>query len=114
MDVPIPLTCPQCHQPVLPDAYFCPNCGKALKEKPPSTTWWTQLGIYALSALLPPLGLWPAVKYIRSKDAKSRRVGWIAVALTAISLILSIWFFQVIIQQFNKSINAASGGLLGG
>jgi hypothetical protein len=111
MDVPAPLACPQCHQPVLPDAYFCPNCGKSLKEKPPPTRWWTQLGIYLLSALLPPLGLWPAVKYIRSSDALAKRVGWIAVALTVISLIASVWLAQIIIQQVQQAMTAASGGL---
>ena len=114
MEMPVPQICPVCHQSVSPDAYFCPNCGHELKAKPPSTTWWSQLGIYALSALLPPLGLWPAWKYLKSSDAAARRVGWIAVALTAISLVVSVWLFQYMMQQLNQSLNAASGGLLGG
>jgi predicted amidophosphoribosyltransferase len=111
-EIPVPLLCPVCHQPVTPEEYFCPNCGKSLKEKPPSTRWWTQLGLYALSVCLPPLGLWPAWKYLRSADQSARRVGWIAVALTAVSLVASIFLFQIIMNQLTQSLNASLGGLL--
>lgn len=100
--------CPICHQPVLPDAYFCPNCGAPLRAKPPSTAWWSQLGVYALSFFLPPLGLWPAVKYIRSDDAAARRVGWIAVVLTAASIVVMIWLTEALINSLQSQLNNAS------
>ena len=69
-------TCPQCHQPIQPDWYFCQNCGKELKAKPRSTTVLAQVGIYALSVFLPPLGLWPGIKYVREADPKAEQCGW--------------------------------------
>jgi hypothetical protein len=104
----IPTLCPICHQPVTPTAYFCPNCGAPLRPKPPSTTLLTQIGIYALSLLLPPLGLWPAIKYIRSNDEAARRVGWIAFALTVISIIVTIWLTEALIQNLQAQLDAAS------
>jgi len=53
----ISAVCPTCHQPVSPEDYFCPNCGKDLKAKPLSVSITTQIGIYLLSIFLPPLGL---------------------------------------------------------
>jgi amino acid transporter len=100
--------CSVCHQPILLEAYFCPNCGNPLKPKPPSTTWWTQLGIYALSLFLPPLGLWPAVKYLRSSDEIAKRVGWIAVALTVISIVIAIWLTEALIQNLQSQLDSAS------
>ena len=105
------MLCPQCHQPVLATEYFCPNCGKDLKEKPPGTKWWNQLYIYSLSFFLPPLGLWPAWKYIRSKDGTAQRVGWIAVALTVIAIVVSIFLFQDFVNSFSQYVNSSSGGL---
>src|SRR5581483_4383428 len=107
MDLTQPI-CPICHQTIQPGWYFCANCGRALQAKPPSTTWWSQLGIYALSLALPPLGLWPAFKYIRSHDNTARTVGWIAVGLTVVSVIASIYLFQQLMQQLTATLNGAS------
>jgi uncharacterized membrane protein YvbJ len=107
MEAPSPLICPQCHLPVSLDDYFCPNCGKNLREKPPSTTWLTQLGLYALSFFLPPLGLWPAVKYLKSADPKAKKIGWVIVVITVIAIIISIWLFQIFLVQVQDSFNNA-------
>ena len=104
----VPTLCPVCHQPIPAAAYFCPNCGAPLRPKPPSTAWWSQLGIYALSLFLPPLGLWPAVKYIRSNDETARWVGWIAVALTVISIALVVWETRALTQYLQNQLDNAS------
>lgn len=105
----IPPTCPQCHQPVQPEWYFCPNCGKDLRAKPRSTTVLMQVGIYALSVFLPPLGLWPGIQYLREADPKAKQIGMAAIALTVVSTIVTVWityaFLESYINQVNQSIN---------
>jgi zinc-ribbon domain len=105
------LTCPQCHQPVQPEFYFCPNCGKALREKPLSTSVGTQAWIYALSIALPivaylAISYWPGVKYLRSGDEKAKQIGMIATVLLVLSTIVTFWLAIVWIQQtVQQSVN---------
>ena len=99
------LTCPDCKQNVSTEDYFCPNCGKKLKEKPQSTTILRQILIYLLSIFLPPLGLWPAIKYIKQKDNKSKMIGYIAIILTIISVGISIWLYLGFINTVNQQLN---------
>jgi len=96
--------CPQCHQAVSPEWYFCANCGKNLKEKPPSTSWLTQTWLYLLSALLPPLGLWPGMKYLKSSYPPARRVGIIIVIITVISFVIG---FVIFYQWLNNAVQQA-------
>lgn len=71
----------------------------------PSTTVGRQIFIYLLSFLLPPLGLWPAIKYLKQKDEKSRMIGFIAIILTIISTVITIWFSMGFIDTFNQQLN---------
>ncbi|MCL5733286.1 MAG: zinc ribbon domain-containing protein [Patescibacteria group bacterium] len=99
------LKCPYCGAPIDANFYFCPNCGKQLRIKPAQTSVMSQIGVYLLSFFLPPLGLWPAYKYLKQSDGKSKMIGWIAVALTVISLVLAVWLFQGFTAYLNQSIN---------
>jgi hypothetical protein len=103
------LNCPNCNQNILVQDYFCPNCGKKLKDKPQPVTVGRQILVYLLSFLLPPLGLWPAVKYLRQKDDKSRMIGFVSVVLTIISIVITVWltmgFVNAVNQQLNSSLN---------
>jgi predicted nucleic acid-binding Zn ribbon protein len=99
------LNCPGCKQPVESQDYFCSNCGRKIKEKPQSTTVLRQIYVYLLSILLPPFGLWPAVKYLKQKDGKSRIIGFVAVILTAISVAISIWLYFGLMDAVNKQLN---------
>jgi len=99
------LSCPACKQNILTEYYFCPSCGKKLKEKPQSTTILRQILIYLLSIFLPPLGLWPAIKYIKQKDNKSKMIGCIAIILTIISVGISIWLYLGLINTVNQQLN---------
>lgn len=98
------LICSACHQPISPDYYFCPNCGNGLKEKPTPVSIVMQIGIYALSIFLPPLGFWPGFKYVIKKYPQAKRVGIIAIVLTALSTVLTVWatfsLFQDYLNQF--------------
>jgi len=99
------LICPECHQPILPAYYFCPNCGHNLKEKPTPVSIPLQIGIYALCLLLPPFGYWPGVKYVIKKYPPMRRVGIIAIVLTTISTALTIWAIFALFQNYLNTFN---------
>jgi hypothetical protein len=107
------VTCPVCHNKNSSSFYFCPNCGKQLHEKPLSLSFWKQLGIYALSLLLPPLGLWPAVKYLRQKSIAAKLVGVIAIILTIISTVVTLYYFYQIMSQMGKTMNIELNKLQG-
>jgi len=118
--LPISNVCSVCHQPILPQYYFCPNCGAKANEAPLSTTFKTQIGIYAFSIILPMICFlfvtrWPGVKYFKSPDPKAKNIGKIAWGLLIISTILVIWFAyiytQKIIQSTVNSINTDFSGL---
>jgi hypothetical protein len=102
--------CPSCSLPVLAAFYFCPNCGKQLRDKQIAISLGEQVGIYLLSALLPPLGLWPAIKYLKRSDPISKRVGIIAIVLTLFSIIISMMFLSNIINQTMQQFNTLNTG----
>lgn len=72
----------------------------------PSTTVGRQIFVYLLSFLLPPLGLWPAIKYLKQKDERSRMIGFIAIVLTIISTVITIWFTLGFVNTFNQQLNS--------
>jgi hypothetical protein len=112
--------CAVCHQPILPQYYFCPNCGAKIHEAPLSTTTGTQAWIYAFSIILPMICFifvtrWPGMKYYKSDDPKIKKIGQIAWALLILSTIVTIvliyfWTQQLIQSQIN-SINTDFGGI---
>ena len=113
-----PTLCPVCHQPVLPQYYFCPNCGAKLKEAPLSTMPATQAWIYLFSFILPFIAFifvtrWPGVKYYKSQDPKAKQIGQIAWGILIISTILVIWlaylWTQSLIQSSLTGINTDLG-----
>ena len=112
--------CLVCHQPIKPEYYFCPNCGTNLKPASLSTSTSTQIEIYAFSIILPfiayiMISKWPAIKYIRSKDTKTKQIGIIAFTLLIISTIVIIWLAYYLteqtIQSTINSINTDFSGL---
>ena len=98
-------TCVSCQFPVLSSFNFCPNCGKKFKEPPIKLTITKKIGIYALSLLLPPLGLWPAIRYLRQPDRNTKVVGIIAIILTIISIAASVWLSINLISTISKNLN---------
>jgi len=115
---PMPAVCSFCHQPILPQYYFCPNCGQKLNLAPLSTTVGTQAWIYAFSIILPMLCFifirkWPGVKYVKSSDPKTKQIGYVAWTLLILSTFLTIWLAYVwtqnAIQSSIESINMDFG-----
>jgi hypothetical protein len=105
--------CPKCHTAVRPSDYFCFNCGANLHPKPLSTDIATEIMYYAGSILLPPLGFWWGIKYLRQPDAASKRIGILCMVLTTISTIVSsIWlvnYFNKLNSQVNQQLNSLQG-----
>lgn len=94
--------CSNCKGNISPIDFFCPSCGKKLKEKPLSTTFAKQIVIYLFSLFLPPLGILPAIKYLRQEDEKSKKVGIVILFLTIISIVITVWLAMNFINSFNK------------
>jgi hypothetical protein len=115
----VPMICQQCHQPVRPEWYFCPNCGKKLTDPALSTSMSSQLWLYAFSLVLPFIGYlaityWQGIKYARSDDPKAQEIGWIAIGLLALSSIYVLWQVTAWINGAVQSATSTAGlsGLL--
>jgi len=112
---PIAMLCPQCHQPVLPEYYYCPNCGKSLHEPPLSISVGAQVGLYTLSIIMPvicflAINQWKGVKYMKSADLRAKQIGLIATALMVISTVVVVWVGIIWTEQL---ISSMTGGLMG-
>ncbi len=74
--------------------------------------------LYAFSIVLPVIcflavSYWQGIKYFRSDNPKAKQIGIIAIALMAISTIITFWIAIVWIQQVVQS-SVNSVGNLGG
>ncbi len=112
----MPAICPECHLPVRPEFYFCPNCGKRLSEPPLATDLGSQLWLYVFSAILPVIcylavSYWQGIKYARSSDPAARRIGWIAIAIISISTIITFWLAAVWINGLLQSATSSLGSV---
>ena len=87
---------------------ICPNCGKEIPKPPLATTVGKQLGIYVLSIFLPPLGLWPGIKYVLQNDKKANIIGFVAIVLTIFSSIITICITVNFVNKLQKTINNQS------
>ena len=77
-----PQFCPVCKFGIVEGYVFCPHCGTKLKDVPFTISLEKQIGIYLLSFFLPPLGLFPGIRYLKNPDEKAKHVGLIAIFLT--------------------------------
>ena len=97
--------CPTCHQPVLANWYFCPNCGTKLNSAPLSTTVGAQVGLYAFSIILPMICFlyvtrWKGMRYYKSPDPKLKQIGTIAWTLLILSTVVTVWIAVVATQSY--------------
>jgi len=100
---PKPL-CPTCHLELLPEFYFCPNCGRSVRPKPLATSISKQISIYLISFFLPPFGLVPAIKYLQQKDGKI--IGIIAIVLTVLSIVIATYFTVAVIHSYSQLLTS--------
>jgi uncharacterized OB-fold protein len=99
-----PQICPSCQHPLTDADYFCPNCGKKIKNKPVSTSLGKQIVVYLVSFFLPPFGLPWAFRYLRQEDEKSKAIGYVVIGLTILSIVISIWLTINFVNQTSKEI----------
>ena len=97
--------CRHCKVNISSSDYFCPNCGKKLRDKPLSTDLLKQVLVYSLSFFLPPLGLWPAIKYLRQPDQKSKNIGLAVIILTGISIVITVYLSVSLLDSFNRELS---------
>lgn len=106
--------CPQCHLPVLPEYYFCPNCGQKLHVPPLKTGVSAQVWLYIFSAILPFIAYlaitkWRGIAYMRSSNARARVIGWIALGILVASSVFVFWWTAMWIDQtINSAMTDAS------
>lgn len=103
------MKCPACNTEINSGFYFCPNCGKKIKDKLLSTSIAKQIIYFLVSALLPPIGLWWAVKYLRQTDKVSKKIGIaiiiITIIATAVTLKLAIDTMNTVNDSVSKQLN---------
>lgn len=103
------MTCPNCSASILDNYYFCPNCGKKLKEPPFKFSTSRTVYILLLSTLLPPFGVIPSIKYMIAPDIRAKVVGIIGLILNiAILAIATIYLISTInnsVEQLNLLTN---------
>ncbi|MCL4338626.1 zinc ribbon domain-containing protein [Patescibacteria group bacterium] len=97
--------CPFCHTRTLQDYFFCQNCGSKLKQKPLSVSIGKQITVYLVSILLPPLGYIWGYKYLRQEGTIAKKIGIAAIILTTVSIILSLWATQSLVNSINQALN---------
>jgi peptidoglycan biosynthesis protein MviN/MurJ (putative lipid II flippase) len=82
----------------------------ALNTKAPSTSIGAQIKVYAVSALLPPFGLVYLWRYYKQSDRTSHRIAAIALILTILMTVASIWITRDALIAINRMFNAALNG----
>lgn len=97
--------CPGCLTDNPADSNFCLKCGFQIKEIPLSTSLFKQLGVYFVSFFLPPFGLIPALKYLRQNDPKLKNIGLIAIFLTFLSIVITIYLGISLFSSINTEVN---------
>lgn len=78
--------CKFCKSPIQESFYFCPNCGKKIKEPPFKFSLGKSITIIIVALLFPPFGLIPGIKYFLKDDKRAQFVGMITIAVTIIAI----------------------------
>lgn len=98
-------SCPNCHINVRDTDYFCFNCGKNLKPKPPSLSIIRLTLIMLGSILLPPMGVvwgWP---YIKTVGAKYKILGLVIIGSTITSFVITTYLAVDFANNINLQVN---------
>lgn len=97
--------CPFCGKPVNPSLPFCPYCGNKLSLASGPLSVMQQVKIYAVSALLAPLGLYYFFKYFRNEDQQKKKIAYIALILTIVTGVILIYTSLNFISTMDRYTN---------
>lgn len=111
---PSSLTCPKCHAAIDASWFFCPQCAAVVRERPLDTSVMKQILIYGVSFFLAPFGLAWGIKYLRSKDTRSRIVGTVAIILTITALSMTFATLAYVMQYYSRMLDGLSKGIYTG
>lgn len=100
----LPNICANCKSLVLPGFAFCPKCGSSLDGTKSGISVGKQIYVYFMSALLPPSGLVWGIKYVLNPNPKTKIVGWVAIGITIITLLISYFAFIAVWQQIQQQL----------
>lgn len=98
--------CPKCKTPIFQISFYCYHCGNKVKEVPVSTNVGRQIWIYFISFFFPPFGLVPGIKYLRQENSQAQKIGFVAILLTILSVIITVVVMSQLIVQAQQQIQA--------
>src|SRR3989344_966582 len=98
--------CLKCKTPILQISFFCYHCGNKVKEPPVSTRIGRQIWIYFISFFFPPFGFVPGIKYLRQENSQAQKIGFVAILLTILSVIIATAIMLQLIAQAQQQIQA--------
>lgn len=102
---PTNLSCKYCTAPITENSYFCPTCGKKLKEPPFKFSIGKSILLVLFSIFFAPLGIFPAIRHLRINDTKARALGIVLIIVTVISTVFVIMIFKNYIDSVNRQLN---------
>ena len=107
------IPCPNCKNQIDPNVFYCPICGKKIKEPPVSTGFWPILGLFLFCILLPPLNIPLSFKYLRAADTKAKTLGWISLFVMAAALAVITVITINVVNEVNRQVEVEMGKYLG-
>ena|SRR5260221_5495030 len=107
MDTPT-LVCPNCGNILVPGDLFCPKCGAKIVNQPQSVGIGKQIYVYFVALFLPPFGLIWTWKYLKASSPQIKRVGIIALILTIVGILLTLWTIGGLVQGMQSQLNSYS------
>ena len=100
--------CKFCSAPVSRDDFFCPHCGKKLKEKAVSLDFLPIVWLFVLSTLLPPFGIGLTFSYIKTEDGRAKIVGWVSLVLTIMAFVGTLMLAKSMMDTINQQIGTVT------
>jgi len=99
------ISCPFCNSKIDSMAFFCPVCGKKVRETPVSNGIGGQLVLYLMAIFLPPFNFPLTMRYLRSSDQMSKKIGWISLIIMIISLVVISWSTFVFVRSISSQVD---------
>lgn len=93
------MLCPFCAKEIDPKAYYCPECGKKVREKPVPLGFWPIVALFALCIFLPPFNIGLTIKYMKSPDPKAKKIGVISL-IVMIAVLVAVGISTYFVTKY--------------